>query len=201
MTTDREDVDHVAWDAARFEVFRLRATIHPSMPLQPDAYALGSDRRTILTGDELAAWFVHAPKPQICRAVRSSAGVVVVLNDAPQPGSPPHTWYVHTRQMLQDGLGDASFSLSAAIRPLVAAARVALEDATVLCVRTDAMQVFPYSAIDRWEREYALSFDNWLLSSLDEASRPDPPRLPYAEARARGTVCILWVGRRPPALS
>ena len=197
MTDDREAGDAVAWEAARFAVFRLRATIHPSMPLQPDAYALASDRRTILSGDELVAWFVGAAKPLIYRGVASSAGVIVVLSDPPRQGTPIYGSSELARRKFEEDTRDPSYSLSAPMRSFAVAAGVQEREATVPCLRTDGMELFSYPAVDRWEREYALIPDNWAFRSLHELADRDQV---YVKARVRGAVCILYLsGLLPPA--
>jgi hypothetical protein len=196
MTQDQERIDPITWGAARLELLSLRGSVHASMRLSPDAYALFPDRGVIRGATATVPLLMAAPKPLVCRA-SVSAGTVVIRRGPPREGTLEFLAYSATTAFVRDREELESFSQS--IRKAVGASGIPYERATVLCAARDETLILPVAAVERWERDYATVLGGYALDSIENPLTEDWPA--YIEARARGAACVLRVGEIPSAVT
>ena len=182
--------DRAAWQAARLAVLALRGSIHPSMPLRPDAYRVAAAPEAILTAAELAPLLAAAPKPLWGRAY-ASKGVVSVRWDIPREGTLDSLAY--RAACRAEGVEGAEPFLG----ELVESSGVPAEQLQVLCAARDEMLLFPLPVVQRWRREYPMARGGYAADSPENPGARDWPA--YREARARGAVCVLGFGQLPTA--
>ena len=171
--------------AARLALLALRGNIHDARPLRPDAYALASERGTVMTADDLVPTLVAATKPLRCRAT-ASHGVVTVHLNAPREGTVARmTWNRAGRHAVLDDLEDYLIQLS------VAAGRT-LEEMSVLCAAREEVHQFSLADAVRWRRDYELVATSYAFDNAGNEFAASSPL--YREARARGVSNILRFG-------
>jgi hypothetical protein len=179
-----------AWQAARLAVLAFRGSIHPSMPLRPDAYRVVSARGAILTAAEVATLLAAAPKPLWGRA-SASASVVSVRWDTPREGTLEALAY---RAARATGGADGPDPF---LGELADSAGAPAEQLQVLCAARDEMLLFPLPVVQRWRREYPIVRGGYAADSPENPLAREWPA--YSEARARGAVCVLRLGQLPAA--
>ena len=187
VNRDLSDSDQAA-AAARLALVSLRGNIHPSMPLSPDAYALASAPRIVLTAEEFVPLLVAEAKPLRCLATVSE-GVVKVSWDAPRAGTIARLAWEAAAQAGQDARMEDYFT------GIAARAGRRLDDLQVLCATRDELLTFSLADVVRWRREYSQVNGGFAFDDADNELCDGYPA--YREARRRGIPYVLRLGDIP----
>ena len=185
---DVRDPDRPATAAARLALLSLRGNIHPSMPLRPNAYALASAPRIVLTAEEFVPLLVAEPKPLRCLATVSE-GVVKVSWDAPRAGTVARLAWEAAAHVGPDVRMEDYFT------GIAARAGLRLDDLLVLCATRDELLVFSLADVVLWRREYSQANGGFAFDDADNELCDDWPA--YREARRRGVPYVLRLGDIP----
>jgi hypothetical protein len=171
--------------AARLALLGLRGSIHPSVRLRPDAYALAAAPRTVLTAAEVVSALLTEPKPLRCRA-SAWGGVVKVRWDAPREGTSD---WLAWRAADREGPGQDA---AAALEVLARAAGRAATEVQVLCAAREETLLVSLADAQRWLWEYRIVRGGYAFDSADNELASEWPV--YQEARARRAPYVLRLG-------
>lgn len=190
MNLRSEPVDPVAWGAARIALMAMRASIHPSMPLSSDAYALARDRTNVLGVDDMVPMLVAVSKPLVCRATVSK-GTVIIHLDRPRHHTVEGLAWWAAEHTLERRSRDARESPAPDLRRMVEARGLRWEEAQALCftLRDEKTLLLPVASVAEWDRDYERVLGGGWLDSVDNEVAADWPA--YREARSTGAACVL----------
>jgi hypothetical protein len=160
--------------AARLALLALRGSVHATMRLLPDAYALATAPDVVMRAEAMVPAFVAMPKPLRCRATASHGVVKVHLT----------AWRERRVAPAWDALGRHAAERTPA-------------ELQVLCGARDEVYQCSLADVALWSRDYQLVTGSY---AFDDAENELAALWPlYREARARGIPYVLRLGNVPIA--
>lgn len=155
------------------------------MQLRPNAYALASAPRTILTAGDVVSALLMEPKPLRCLAT-AWEGAVRIRWDAPREGT--IAWLAWQAALLREQAEEPSLDCEFLARSVGRAAT----DVFVLCAARDETLLVSLGDVQRWQLEYPIVHGGYALDSPDNPLAQEWPA--YREARLRSASYLLRLG-------